>query len=66
MISLKKMTLYLVMTVFLLEIYAIFILKKTRVPFTYRYIVPCLVEIGPVVLQKRIFKDCQCMFTISL
>ena len=25
-----------------------------------------LVEIGPVVLEKKIFKSCQCIFTISL
>ena len=27
---------------------------------------PCLVEIGSVVPEKRIFKFCQCIFAISL
>ena len=29
-------------------------------------LVPSLVEIGPVVLEKKIFKFCQCIFAISL
>ena len=29
-------------------------------------VVPSLIEIGSVVLEKKIFKCCQCIFTISL
>ena len=34
-------------------------------PFTQRCFEPSLVEIGPVVLEKKIFKFRQCFFTIS-
>ena len=34
--------------------------------FTQWCFVPRLVEIGPVVLKKKIFKLCQCIFAISL
>ena len=37
----------------------------TWIPFTQGCFVPSLVEIGPVVLEKKIFKFCQCIFTIS-
>ena len=33
------------------------------VPFTLGYSVPSLVEIGPVVLEKKIFKSYQCIFS---
>ena len=36
------------------------------IPITQGCFVPSLVEIGPVVLKKKIFKVCQCIFAISL
>ena len=39
---------------------------KTWIPFTQRYRAPSLVEVGPVVLQKMIFKSLQWFFVISL
>ena len=39
---------------------------NTWIPFTEGYIVPSLIEIGPVILEKKIFKLCQCIFSISL
>ena len=39
--------------------------EQTWIPFTQGYFVPSLVEIGSVVLEKKIFKFCQCIFTIS-
>ena len=38
----------------------------TWIPFTQGCFVPSLVEIGSVVLEKKIFEFCQCIFTISL
>ena len=38
----------------------------TWVPFTQRYIAPSLVELGSVLLEKKIFKLPQCIFTIWL
>ena len=40
--------------------------EQNLIPFTQEYIVPSLVEIGPVVLEKKIFKVHQCIFAISL
>ena len=37
---------------------------NTRIPFTQGCFVACLVEIGSVVLEKKIFKICQCIFAI--
>ena len=42
------------------------ILKKTWIPFTQVCFVPSLVEIGPLVLEKKILKFCQCISAISL
>ena len=42
-----------------------FHLTKTWIPFTQGYFEPSLVEIGPVVLEKTIFKSCQFIFIIS-
>ena len=42
-----------------------FHLKKTWIPFTQIYLVQSLVEIGPVVLEKKMFKRCQFIFIIS-
>ena len=39
--------------------------EQTWIPFTQGCFVPRLVEIGPVVLEKKIFKFHQCIFTIS-
>ena len=41
-------------------------LKKTWIPFTQECFVPSLVEIGPVVLEKKIFKFRQCIFAICV
>ena len=38
--------------------------EQTWIPFTQGYFVPSLVKIGPVVLEKKIFKFRQCIFTI--
>ena len=38
---------------------------QTWIPFTRGYFVPSLVEIGPVVLEKKFFKSCQFIFIIS-
>ena len=35
------------------------------IPFTQGWLLPSLVEIGPVVLEKKIFKFVQCIFAIS-
>ena len=40
-------------------------LKQTRIPFSQGCFVPSLIEIGPVVLEKKIFKFRQCIFAIS-
>ena len=40
--------------------------QHTRVPFTQGYSVPSLVEIGQVVLEKKIFKSRQCIFSMWL
>ena len=39
--------------------------EQTWIPFTQGYFVPSLFEIGSVVLEKKIFKFCQCIFAIS-
>ena len=36
--------------------------EQTWIPFTKEYFVPSLVGIGPVVLEKKILKFCQCIF----
>ena len=36
------------------------------IPFTQGCFLPSLVEIDPVVLEKKILKVCQCIFAISL
>ena len=33
--------------------------EQTWIPFTQGWFVPSLVEIGPAVLEKKIFKSCQ-------
>ena len=43
---------------------AFFILTNLN-PLTQGCFVPCSVEIGPVVIEKKIFKFCQCIFAIS-
>ena len=40
--------------------------EQTWIPFTQRCNVAGLVEIGPVVLEKKIFLMCQCIFAILL
>ena len=35
--------------------------EQTWIPFTQGYFVPSLVEIDPVVLEKKIFQICQCI-----
>ena len=39
--------------------------EETRIPFTQACFVPSFVEIGPLVLEKNIFKMYQCIFAIS-
>ena len=39
--------------------------EQTWIPFTQEYFVPSLVKIGPVVLEKTIFKSCQFIFNNS-
>ena len=39
--------------------------EQTWIPITQGYFVPSLVEIGPVVLKKKIFKFPKCNFAIS-
>ena len=39
--------------------------KQTWIPFIQECSVPILVEVGPVVLEKNIFKIVQCICTIS-
>ena len=39
--------------------------EQTGIPFTQGCFVPSLVEIGPVVLEKKIFPFRPCIFTIS-
>ena len=39
--------------------------KQILIPFTQEYILPNLVEIGPVVLEKKIWTSCQFIFIIS-
>ena len=39
--------------------------EETWIPFTQGCFVPSLVEIGSVVLEKKFFEFCQCIFTIS-
>ena len=48
-----------------LEINITIHLNKLEILFTQGYFVPCLVEIGPLVLEKKIFKILQCIFAIS-
>ena len=38
--------------------------EQTWIPFTQGCFVSSLVEFGPAVLEKKIFKSCQCNFTI--
>ena len=40
--------------------------EQTLILFTQVCFLPNLVEIGPVVLENKIFKLCQCIFVISL
>ena len=40
--------------------------RQTWIPITKGYFMPSLVEIGPVVLEKKIFNFHQCIFAISL
>ena len=40
-------------------------LNNLESPFTQGHFMPSLVEIGPVVLEKKIFKRCQFIFSIS-
>ena len=40
--------------------------EQTWIPFTQGCFVPSLVEIGPVVLEKKIFKFHQCIFAICV
>ena len=39
--------------------------EQTEIPFTQGCLVPCLVEIGLMVQEKKIFKFRQCIFSIS-
>ena len=39
--------------------------KQNWIPFTQGCFVPSLIEIGPVVLEKKLFKFLQCIFAIS-
>ena len=39
-------------------------LLKTFIPFIQEYFVPSLVAINPLVLEKKICKFCECIFTI--
>ena len=39
--------------------------EQTWIPFTQGYVVPSLVKIGPVVLEKKIFNSCQFIFINS-
>ena len=39
--------------------------EQTWIPFNQGYFVPSLVKIGPVVLEKKIFKSCQFFFINS-
>ena len=39
--------------------------EQTRIPFTQGYFVLSLIKIGPVVLEKKIFKSCQFTFINS-
>ena len=41
------------------------LIEQTLNPFNQECFVQCLLEIGPVVLQKKISKFLQCIFTIS-
>ena len=45
---------------------ALHLKKKQWIPFTQECFVPSLVEIGQMVLEKKIFWICQCIFAISL
>ena len=40
--------------------------EQIWIPVIQGCIVPSLVEIGPLVLEKKIFKFCQCIFAIAL
>ena len=40
--------------------------EQTWMPISKESFVPSLVEIGPVILENKIFKFCQWIFTISL
>ena len=42
-----------------------FSIEETWIPFTQGCFLPRLVEIGPMVLEKRIFTFHQCIFAIS-
>ena len=39
--------------------------EQACIPFTQGRFVPSLIEIGPVVLEKKIFNFNKCIFTIS-
>ena len=38
---------------------------KTLSPFIHRYFMPKLIEIGAVILERKILKLCECTFAIS-
>jgi hypothetical protein len=39
---------------------------QIRIPFTQGWFIPSLIEIGQLVLEKKIFKKFQCVFTLKL
>jgi hypothetical protein len=40
--------------------------EQTWIPFTQRQCVPSFIEFGLLVLEKKIFKNFQCIFTLLL
>ena len=40
--------------------------EQTQIPFSQQFFVTSLVKIDPVVLDKKIFKICQCILAILL
>ena len=40
--------------------------EQFRIPFTQRWFLPSLIEIGLLVLEKKNFKNFQCIFTLLL
>jgi hypothetical protein len=40
--------------------------EQFRIPISYGWFVPILIEIGPLVVEKKIFKKFQCIFTLLL